>query len=381
MPANTSLIASASGTALEAPLRDKLKRCGQLAGSLGELEPLALRLGLVQDTLKPHLEMPHLALFASDHGIAVDGVCGGADKPSTASVVHDLLAARMPVSAFTGAQGMSMSVVDCGIADSVQPHPNLLARKIAHGTRNLRVTSAMSTDQAHAAIRAGMEIADALTGNVIACAGIGLGAHESAALVLSALSGKPVRELVSPRGQMKPEQEALLMMVMQAAQARHGGLTEPVDVLAACGGFETAMMVGVMLVAASKRHLIMVDGMSACAALMVASRISPAVTGYATFCRSHGHPGLTCALKLFDAMAILELGLDCIDGTGAALSFPLVRSAAALLLSDIGEVQTVAEEALQPRPGTAEEPPGGLPPSAAIGTAAPPAPEGGKSGN
>ena len=49
----------------------------------------------------------------------------------------------------------------------------------------------MTLDQAHAAIRAGMEIADALPGNVLACAGIGVGSHESAALVLSRLTGAP----------------------------------------------------------------------------------------------------------------------------------------------------------------------------------------------
>ena len=63
--------------------------------------------------------------------------------------------------------------------------------------------------------------------------------------------------------------------------------TEEVEVLAAFGGFEMAMMVGVMLVAGSKRHLIVVDGIPACAALMVAARIAPAVTDYCVYCRSH----------------------------------------------------------------------------------------------
>ena len=100
---------------------------------------------------------------------------------------------------------------------------------------------------------------------------------------------------------------------------------------AAYGGFEIAMMVGLMLVAASKRHLIMIDGMSACAALMVAARIAPTVTDYGIFCRSHNHPGLTRALGLFHTSALLELGMESTDGTGATLAFPLVKSAAALL--------------------------------------------------
>ncbi len=118
---------------------------------------------------------------------------------------------------------------------------------------------------------------------------------------------------------------------MQAAQAEHRDVTDPVEVLAAFGGFEIAMMVGVLLVAASKRHLIMIDGMAACAALMVASRIATPVTDYCVFCRSHSHRGLDQALNLFRASALLELGMESTDGTGATLAWPLVKSAAALL--------------------------------------------------
>jgi nicotinate-nucleotide--dimethylbenzimidazole phosphoribosyltransferase len=329
MPVSRSLIAPTANPLLERALRDKLKRRSETTGKLGELEPLAIRLGLVQNSLKPRFRAPQIALFASDHGIAVDGV-SAASETSTAKLVQGLLSSQLPVAVFARNQGMDLSVVDCGVAEAVAPHPRLMARKIAHGTRNCRVNMAMTLDQAHAAIRAGMEIADAMVGNVIACAGIGVGSHESAALVLSALSGEPVQHLASTPD-MVPEEETRLMMVLQAAQARHRELTDPVEVLAAYGGFEIAMMVGVMLVASSKRRLIMVDGMPACAALMVAARIAPTVTDYCVFCRSHGHPGLTTTLGLFKTLALLELGMESIDGTGATLAFPLVLSSAALL--------------------------------------------------
>ena len=96
------------------------------------------------------------------------------------------------------------------------------------------------------------------------------------------------------------------------------------------------MMVGAMLVAASRRHLIMVDGLPACAALMVAAQIAAPVTDYCVFCRSHGHNGLDYALNLFHTSALLELGMESSDGTGATLAWPLVRAAAALL-SEVAE--------------------------------------------
>jgi nicotinate-nucleotide--dimethylbenzimidazole phosphoribosyltransferase len=204
-------------------------------------------------------------------------------------------------------------------------------RKIAHGTRNARVGPAMTVDQAHAAIRAGMEIGQSLPGNVLACAGIGVGGQECAALILSRLTGAPVRELLSASPQMDANLLTHLLVVTQGAQGRHRDVTDPVEVLAAFGGFDIAMMVGAMLVAAGRRHLVMVDGLPACAALMVAARIAPPATDYCVFCRSHGHQGLDYALNLFSASALLELGMESTDGTGATLAWPLLRAAASLL--------------------------------------------------
>jgi nicotinate-nucleotide--dimethylbenzimidazole phosphoribosyltransferase len=330
MSVNRSLISATSNPALEQALRLKLAHRAETTGGLGELEALAVRLGLIQNTLKPRFRAPQIAIFAADHGLAVEGL-SVAGNQSTALLAHQLLTSQLPVAVFARIQGLELSVVDAGVAESVAPHARLLARKIAHGTRNARLTSAMSLDQAHAAIRAGMEIADSLVGNAVACAGIGVGAHESAALVLARLSGANLSDLLIAGPDMEESRLGHLLAVLQSAHARHKDMIDPVEVLAAFGGFEIAMMVGLMLVAGSKRHLIVVDGMPACAALMVAARIAPAVTDYCVYCRSHGHQGLDQALALFHASALLELGMESTDGTGATLAWPLVRSAAALL--------------------------------------------------
>ena len=330
MPVNQSLISATSNPLLEQALRDKLKRRAEAVGGLGALEPLAIRLGLIQNSLKPRFRTPQIALFASDHGLAVDGIAVPG-RPSTAKLVASVLGSQLPVSVFAHIQGLELSVVDCGLAEPVAPHPRLLARKIAHGTRNARVTSAMSLELAHAAIRAGMEIADTLPGNMVACAGIGIGSHESAALVLSRLSEAKLRDLLVSGPDMAQDTLAHLMGLLQGALARHKDVADPVEVLAAFGGFEIAMMVGLMLVAGSKRHVLLIDGLPACAALLVASRIAPAVSDYCIFTRSHSHQGLDAALEIFGTKPLLELGMESTDGTGATLAWPLVRNAAALL--------------------------------------------------
>jgi nicotinate-nucleotide--dimethylbenzimidazole phosphoribosyltransferase len=363
-----SLVSPTSNPLLERALRDKLARRNEIGGSLGELEPLAIRLGMMQNSLKPRLRDPQLLVCAADHGVAVDGIVvadarrGRLVRP-THETVQLLLGNQLPLTVFARAQQLAVTVVDCGLAVDLAAHDRLLVRKIAHGSRNCRVAMAMSLEQAHAAMRAGMEIGDQLRGNATVLAGIGVGAHESAALVLARLTDTPVRDLVMSGPGMDPQHLTHLMSVLQAAQTRHRDVVEPIEVLAAFGGFEVAVMVGVMLMAASKRHLLVIDGLPACAALMVASRIAQPVTDYCVFCRSHGHRGLDQALNLFRASALLELGMDSTDGTGATLAWPMMRSAAALL----------TEVADGEDPGPSQ--PGALEPAAADADAATPSPD------
>lgn len=357
---NRSLVSPTTNPQLELALREKLQRRNEAGGSLGELEPLAIRVGLMQNSLRPEFVHPQLLVFAADHGIAVDGI-PAAHGRATHDTVQMLLQGQLPLTVFARAQQLELTVVDCGMAVSLPPHDRLLVRKIAHGTRNARVAGAMSLEQAHAGMRAGMEIGDKLRGNCTLIAGVGVGAHESAAMVLSRMTDTPVRDLIVSGPHMDKDELAHLMQVLQGAQSKHRDVVEPIEVLAAFGGFEVAVMVGVMLMAASKRHLLMVDGVPACAALMLAARIAQPVTDYCMFCRSHSHLGLDQALNLFRASALLELGMESTDGTGATLAWPMVRSAAALL-ADLNEqdgaqstatdgmVAPPAEEAAADRP-------------------------------
>lgn len=326
-----SPIAPTAHPALERALREKLLRRSETAGSLGELEPLAVRLGLIQGHLKPTLHEPQMLVFAGDHGFVVDRILP--PSRSTATQVAELLEGRLPLPVFCRFQGMALSIVDAGVAEALPAHPGLLARKIAHGTRNCRVSAAMTLAQAHAAMRVGMEIADSLPGNALALAGVGEGAFESAALVIARLAEGSVslRQLLATPTLLAQQDLSRQLVVLQGAQGRHRNVTDPVEVMAAFGGYEVAAMVGAMLVAASKRSLVIVDGLPACAALLVASRIARPVLDYCVFSRSHPHPGLTAALNLFEATALLEMGMSSTDGTGAVLAWPLIHSSAALL--------------------------------------------------
>lgn len=344
MSIHESLISPTANPELESQLRARLARHAAIAGGFGQLEALALRLGLLQNTLTPRFRDPVLALFAADHGLAVEGLPQPFERSSQEQVML-ALQSRLPAAVVARLHGLQLQVIDCGLADNLAPHPKLLLRKVAHGTRNARIGLAMQPNQVQAALRVGMELADSLTGNALVLAGMGQGSLESAALVLARLDARHLSELLPTNA------SPALRELLQATLNRHRDAFDAMDALAAFGGFEIAVMVGAMLVGASKRKLLMVDGMAACAALRVAASIAAPVTDYAVFCRSNSEPGLVTAMRGFKAGPLLELGLTTTDGMGSALAWPLLRSAAALL-SDVHEAQppgsTPADAAPEP---------------------------------
>jgi len=324
------LIPSVADASLESHLRARLGCTGDPKKPLGEQQQLALRVGLIQNTPTPHLSTPDLVIFAADHGLAVDNIAGKQTQ-TTAATVRALLTDQVPLAGLAQLHGLRLIVVDSGISEQLEPHERLHARKIAYGTRNSRFSMAMSIEQVHAAIRAGIETAECLSGNVVGCAGVGVGSAQSAALVLSCLSEVPLRELVETGAPMAKNLLNHNIHVLESVRQRHLDLRDPVEVLAAMGGFEVAMMSGLMLAASARRFVILPDGLAAHAALMVASAIEPAVVEYCVHPRSNRPLALDRALSLFNTGEASEGSLHAVDGTGVAMTWSLVSKAAGLL--------------------------------------------------
>ncbi|RVT86321.1 nicotinate-nucleotide--dimethylbenzimidazole phosphoribosyltransferase [Inhella crocodyli] len=324
MALHESLITPTANPELEQQLRAQLVRRVPPAGGFGQLTEVAVRLGLVQRSATPRFRDPSLILFAADHGLAVDGV-GQTWRCPTSERAMLALQSRLSSAMLARLHGLQLQVVDCGMADDLPYHPKLWVRKVAHGSRNARMGPAMSKEQMQSALRVGMELAEAHPGNAMALAAIGQGATEVGALLLSRLEALPLERLLHPYTDPGVHQ------ALNLALSRHPVGMDPLDALATLGGHDIAVMVGAMMVAASKQHLVLVDGMAACAALRVAASLAPPVTDYVLFCRSSDDPGLDAALASFRAGALLELGMNTLDGNGACLAWPLVRSAAALL--------------------------------------------------
>ena len=317
-------------------LQHKLDYKTKPQGSLGRIESLALQLGLIMGSETPYLTQPQLVVFAADHGLAARGVSAYPSEV-TWQMVHNVLAGGAAASVLARQHGLQFTVVDCGVRRDFQPQPGLLIRKSAQGTADSSVGPAMSAGQCDQAIAHGREIARELPGNVLLLGEMGIGNTSAASLLLARLTGHDLGECVGSGTGLDPAGLERKRQILQEVLTLHAGARAPLDALAAFGGFEIATMVGAVLQAAAQRRVIVVDGFITSAAVLVAQRLAPHVVQRCVFSHRSGECGHGLMLRHLGASpqeparALLDLGLRLGEGSGAALAWPLLASACALL--------------------------------------------------
>lgn len=323
-------IAPLADEALSRTIQQRIDRQTKPRGSLGALEALMLRIARIQATPAPVLDAPQVLVFAGDHGLAREGV--SAYPPEvTAQMVANFLAGGAAISVLARRHGLALTVVDAGVAASLAPHPQLQQRKIAPGTQACTDGPAMTAAQCAAALEAGAAAVRSVPGNAVLLGEMGIGNSSAAALIMSRLLGLPLAQCAGAGTGLDERGIAHKRAVLQRALDAHAQAAAPLDVLAAFGGFELAQLTGAYLQAASERRLIVVDGFIAGAALLVAARLAPAVLDYCVFSHCSAEAGHAALLRALGGQPLLSLGLRLGEASGAALAWPLVASAVALL--------------------------------------------------
>ncbi len=327
--------------ALEPALRTLLDGKAKPPGSLGRLEDLAVRIGLIQNRPDPRIGRTDLFVFAGDHGLTNEGV-SAYPASVTAAMVGLFLSGRSSVSALARATGVHVRVVDAGVDADLPEHPDLIAAKVRRGSRNAAREPALTPDEVVTALVKGADIARAAAADgadVIALGEMGIGNSSSAALIMHRLAPAPLDACVG-QGTGHGAEGMARKRAGIARAAQRSDATEPLDVLAQFGGYEIAMMAGAVLGAASMRRVVLVDGFISTAAALAAVRLAPAALDYCIFAHGSAEQGHPAMLQALGARPLLDLGLRLGEGTGAALAAPLL-TAAANLLTDVAALADV----------------------------------------
>ncbi|MGV9320803.1 nicotinate-nucleotide--dimethylbenzimidazole phosphoribosyltransferase [Streptomyces sp. NPDC003660] len=311
---------------------ERQKRMTKPAGALGMLEIISAQLsGLSRQCPPPIPEPAAVAVFAGDHGVHAQGVTPWPQEV-TGQMVANFLGGGAVCNAFANQVGAEVCVVDVGVVADLPATPGLLPRKIRGGTSDMTTGPAMTREEARAAIEVGIETARDLVaaGNRALLTGeMGIGNTTSSAALISVFTGADPAEVTGRGTGINDETLARKTDVVRRALELHQpDPADPIGVLAALGGFEHAAMVGLLLGGASLRTPVILDGVSAGAAALVARAIAPEVLAACIAGHRSAEPGHVAALNKLGLRPLVDLDLRLGEGTGALLALPLVQSTA-----------------------------------------------------
>ncbi|MEV8535920.1 nicotinate-nucleotide--dimethylbenzimidazole phosphoribosyltransferase [Streptomyces sp. NPDC051211] len=311
---------------------ERQKRMTKPAGALGMLEIISAQLsGLSRVSPPPIPEPAAVAIFAGDHGVHAQGVTPWPQEV-TSQMVANFLGGGAVCNAFANQVGAEVCVIDVGVAGDLPATPGLLPRKVRPGTADMVTGPAMSREEAVAAIEVGIETARDLVaaGNKGLLTGeMGIANTTVSAALISVFTGVDPAEVTGRGTGINDETHARKVDVVRRALELHRpDPADPIGVLAAIGGLEHAAMVGLILGAASLRTPVILDGVSAGAAALVARAIAPESLSACIAGHRSAEPGHVAALNKLGLRPLVDLDLRLGEGTGALLALPLVQSAA-----------------------------------------------------
>lgn len=305
--------------------------------ALGKLAVLAEQAGLAQKTLQPTIRAPALLMFAGDHGAITAGASARPQKITWQSVER-ILSGQAPVNAACRQNAVAFAVIDAGISHDFNTRPGLFDAKIAHGTANYASEPAMWRSQLERAFEHGRTLAfehATAGGNVLGLSAFGVGARSSAALLTHCMTDIAIDDLTGITPDCDAAALARRRALLGRALARAGRIEDPFDALCEYGGFESAMLTGALLGAAEKRMLVVIDGFIANTALLLATRIAPAISAYTLLAARTVEPGHERQIEALGMTPLLDFSLGG-DGTAAALTMPLLRAATDCLSINAG---------------------------------------------
>ena len=305
-------------------------------GSLGALEDLGTRLcGMYGQCPPPMPEPVIIAVFAGDHGVHAQGESPWPQEV-TAQMVGNFLSGGAVINAFGRQVGAKVLVIDIGVAGEVPAAPELKAHKIAAGTLDMTQGPAMTPTQVQAAIDAGIEVArECVAGGsrLLVTGDMGIANTTASAALITVFTGLDVAE-VTGRGTgidnpMLAHKVSVIETAITINQASPN--TDPLQTLAALGGFEHAGVVGFLLAAAALHTPVILDGVIACSAALVARAIAPSAVDYWVAGHRSVEPGASAALASLGLVPLVDLKMGLGEGSGAALAVPLVQASARIL--------------------------------------------------
>ena len=303
-------------------------------GSLGQLEAISIQVAGIKGSPRPRISHKVIFVLAGDHGVAKEGVSAYPSEV-TPQMVSNFLRGGAGINVLARHVGSRVVIADMGVASVLEPHPDLKAKKVAMGTRNMAKGPAMSREQAIRSIEAGIELVEEELPkevDILGTGDMGIGNTTPSSAITAAITGADVATVTGRGTGLDDEgQRRKVGVIEKVLEINQPDPKDAIDVLSKVGGFEIGGIAGVILAGARYRIPVVIDGFISGAAALVATSLSARVKPYLIASHQSVEQGHRIVLKHLGLKPLLNLDLRLGEGTGAALGIFLVDASVKIL--------------------------------------------------
>ncbi|NOQ82107.1 MAG: nicotinate-nucleotide--dimethylbenzimidazole phosphoribosyltransferase [Methylophaga sp.] len=303
------------------------------AGSLGQLEEIAIQLAGLQSNETPSVDTVQITVFAADHGIVQEGV-SAFPQAVTAEMIRNFSHGGAAISVLAKENNAQLSVINVGTVSQLETLDNVEDARIAAGTKNFLHQAAMTESQCQQAILIGRNHIDQLvkTGTQLFIGGeMGIGNTSSATAIACALLNREALQLVgSGTGLDKDGTIKKAQIIQQSLNNHQTRLTSPLSIMQFLGGFEIAALTGAYLNCAKLGVPVLIDGFISSVAALLTQRMCPDSMPWFLFSHRSAEAGHQQILDELKATTLLDIGMRLGEASGASVALPLLRLSCSL---------------------------------------------------
>ncbi|HPN31551.1 MAG TPA: nicotinate-nucleotide--dimethylbenzimidazole phosphoribosyltransferase [bacterium] len=315
-------------------IQAKLDSLTKPKDSLGELEKIAMRLGLIQQTERPVIKQKGTIVFAGDHGVVKHKV-SAFPKEVTVQMVFNFINNGAAINVLSNFVGSKVFIVDAGVDYDFDKNSGVINNKIMKGTGDIYLDKAMSAEEARLNVELGIKLTKKLIGDynldLITVGEMGIGNTTPATAIIGTVCNMN-SETITGRGTgINDASLKIKEKIIASVIERISGETNPYTILSEAGGLEIAQMAGAIIACSEKKVPVVIDGLICASAALISHLINPDSSNYMFAGHKSFEPGHIFALKKLGLKPILDLDMRLGEGTGAVLAMNIIEASTKII--------------------------------------------------
>ena len=315
-------------------IQEKLDSLTKPKDSLGYLEKIALKLGLIQNTDNPRIKQKGTIVFAGDHGVVKHNV-SAFPKEVTVQMVFNFLNNGAAINVLSNFVNSKVFVVDSGVDYDFNNKCGIINNKIMKGTGDIFLEKAMSVEQAQKNVELGISITNKIIEeyklDLITVGEMGIGNTTPATAIIGIICDMSSENITGRGTGINDATLKIKEKIISAVINRVSGESNPYKILSEAGGLEIAQMAGAIIACSEKKVPVVIDGLICASAALISFLINPKSANYMFAGHKSFEPGHIYALKKLGLKPILDLDMRLGEGTGAVLAMNIIEASTKII--------------------------------------------------